>query len=205
MEYSSKILEQAVESFSALPGVGKKTALRHVLHLIKQDPKIIESFIHSLDKLRSELRFCAQCHNISETEVCSICSNPARDHSIICLVQDFRDILAVENTGQFKGIYHVLGGLISPLDGIGPNDLNIQSLVDKVNNDVVKEVILALNATMEGETTSFFVFKKLNSFPIVMSSIARGIAVGDELEYTDEVTLARSISDRVPFNDTLKR
>ncbi len=205
MEYSSKILEQAVESFSALPGVGKKTALRHVLHLIKQDPKIIEGFIHSLDKLRTELRFCTKCHNISETEVCTICSNPARDHSTICLVQDFRDILAVENTGQFKGIYHVLGGLISPLDGIGPNDLNIQSLVDKVNNDVVKEVILALNATMEGETTSFFVFKKLNSFPIVMSAIARGIAVGDELEYTDEVTLARSISNRVPFNDSLKK
>jgi recombination protein RecR len=205
MEYSSKILEQAVESFASLPGVGKKTALRHVLHLIKQDPKIIESFIHSLDKLRSELRFCVQCHNISETEVCSICSNSSRDHSVICLVQDFRDIIAIENTGQFKGIYHVLGGLISPLDGIGPADLNIQSLVDKVSANSVKEVILALNATMEGETTSFFVFKKLNPYPVMMSAIARGIAVGDELEYTDEVTLARSISNRVPFNDSLKK
>jgi len=205
MEYSSKILEQAVEAFASLPGVGKKTALRHVLHLIKQDPKIIEGFIHSLDKLRSELRFCKQCHNISESDVCTICSNTARDHSVICLVQDFRDIIAIENTGQFKGIYHVLGGLISPLDGIGPADLNIQSLVDKVSTNTVKEVILALNATMEGETTSFFVFKKLNSYSVVMSAIARGIAVGDELEYTDEITLARSISNRVPFNDSLKK
>jgi recombination protein RecR len=205
MEYSSKILEQAVESFASLPGVGKKTALRHVLHLIKQDPKIIEGFIHSLDKLRHELRFCKQCHNISETEVCSVCSNPSRDHSVICLVQDFRDIIAVENTGQFKGIYHVLGGLISPLDGIGPADLNIQSLVDKVSTGTIKEVILALNATMEGETTSFFVFKKLNPYHITMSAIARGIAVGDELEYTDEITLARSISNRVPFNDSLRK
>lgn len=205
MEYSSKILEQAVESFASLPGVGKKTALRHVLHLIKQDPKIIEGFIHAMDKLRNELRFCVQCHNISETEVCHICSNTSRDHSVICLVQDFRDIIAIENTGQFKGIYHVLGGLISPLDGIGPNDLNIQSLVDKVSEGKIKEVILALNATMEGETTSFFVFKKLNPFSVLMSAIARGIAVGDELEYTDEVTLARSISNRIPFNDTLKK
>ena len=188
-----------------MPGVGKKTALRHVLHLIKQDPKIIESFIHSLDKLRSELRFCIQCHNISETESCTICSNPSRDHSIICVVQDFRDIIAIENTGQFKGIYHVLGGLISPLDGIGPNDLNIQSLTDKVGKGNVNEVILALNATMEGETTSFFVFKKLNQYHVMMSAIARGIAVGDELEYTDEITLARSISNRIPFNDTLKK
>ena len=205
MQFSSKIIEQAVETFAQLPGVGKKTALRHVLHLIKQDPKIIEGFIHSLDKLRHELRFCVQCHNISETEICDICSNPSRDHSIICLVQDFRDIIAIENTGQFKGIYHVLGGLISPLDGIGPADLNIQSLVDKVSANSVKEVILALNATMEGETTSFFVFKKLNPYHIMMSAIARGIAVGDELEYTDEITLARSISNRVPFNDSLKK
>lgn len=205
MGYSSKILEQAVESFSALPGVGKKTALRHVLHLIKQDPKIIEGFIYSLDKLRSDLRFCIQCHNISESEICSICSNPSRDHSTICLVQDFRDILAIENTGQFKGIYHVLGGLISPLDGIGPNDLNIQSLIDKVSGKGIKEVIIALNATMEGETTSFFIFKKLHSFEIIMSAISRGIAVGDELEYTDEITLARSISNRVPFNESFKK
>lgn len=205
MEYSSKILEQAVESFASLPGVGKKTALRHVLHLVKQDPKVIESFIHAIDKLRHELRFCVQCHNISETEICSVCSNPSRDHSTICLVQDFRDIIAIENTGQFRGIYHVLGGLISPLDGIGPNDLNIQSLVEKVGQGKVKEVILALNATMEGETTAFFVFKKLNQHSVLMSAIARGIAVGDELEYTDEVTLARSISNRIPFNDTLKK
>lgn len=205
LEYSSKILEQAVESFAGLPGVGKKTALRHVLHLIKQDPKIIENFIHALGQLKNELQFCKTCHNISEAEICSICSNPRRDHSTICLVQDFRDILAIENTGQYRGIYHVLGGLISPLDGIGPSDLNIQSLVDKVSVGDVKEIILALNATMEGETTSFFVYKKLSPYTITMSAIARGIAVGDELEYTDEVTLARSIANRVPFNHSIKK
>jgi recombination protein RecR len=176
-----------------------------VLHLIKQDPKIIEGFIHSLGQLKTDLKFCVKCHNISESEVCSICSNKARDHSTLCLVQDFRDILAIESTGQYKGTYHVLGGLISPLDGIGPADLNIDTLVKKIAEGTIKEIILALNATMEGETTSFFVYKKLAPYTILMSAIARGIAVGDELEYTDEVTLARSIANRVPFNNSLKK
>jgi recombination protein RecR len=188
-----------------LPGVGKKTALRHVLHLIKQDPAVIEGFIHSLDQLKNELKFCVKCHNISESDVCSICANPNRDHTTLCLVQDFRDILAIEGTGQFRGIYHVLGGLISPMDGIGPGDLNINTLVEKISGGEVKEVILALNATMEGETTSFFIFKKLAPYTVLMSAIARGIAVGDELEYTDEVTLARSIANRVPFNNSFKK
>ena len=205
MEFSSKILEQAVEAFACLPGVGKKTALRHVLHLIKQDPKVIEGFIHSLDQLKTGLKFCSKCHNISETDICIICSNQRRDHSTLCLVQDFRDILAIESTGQYKGIYHVLGGLISPLDGIGPNDLHIATLVEKVGEGDVKEIILALNATMEGETTSFFIYKKLAPYTVLMSAIARGIAVGDELEYTDEITLARSIANRVPFGNAIKK
>ena len=176
-----------------------------MLHLIKQDPKIIEGFIHALDQLKNELQFCKKCHNISESDICSICANERRDHSTLCLVQDFRDVLAIENTGQYRGTYHVLGGLISPLDGIGPAELNIQSLVEKVSVGDVKEIILALNATMEGETTSFFIYKKLAPYTIMMSAIARGIAVGDELEYTDEVTLARSIANRVPFNHSIKK
>lgn len=205
MEISSKIIEQAVDSFSGLPGVGKKTALRHVLHLIKQDKAMIDAFIQSLEHLKSGLKFCTKCHNISETEVCTICSNSNRDNSILCLVQDFRDILAIESTGQFKGLYHVLGGLISPLEGIGPADLNIETLIQKASAGEIKEIILALNATMEGETTSFFIYKKLAPYNISMSAIARGIAVGEELEYTDEVTLARSIANRVPFNSAIKK
>ncbi len=205
MEISSKIIEQAVDSFSGLPGVGKKTALRHVLHLIKQDKAMIEAFIESLEQLKTGLKFCIKCHNISETEVCTICSNTNRDNSTLCLVQDFRDILAIESTGQFKGLYHVLGGLISPLEGIGPADLNIETLIQKASAGEIKEIILALNATMEGETTSFFIYKKLAPYNISMSAIARGIAVGEELEYTDEVTLARSIVNRVPFNNAIKK
>ncbi len=205
LEYSSKILEQAVESFACLPGVGKKTALRHVLHLIKQDPKVVDGFIHALTQLQTELKFCTRCHNISESETCTICSNTKRDHSTICLVQDFRDILAIESTGQYRGVYHVLGGLISPLDGIGPSELNIPTLVEKVSSGEIKEIILALNATMEGETTSFFIYKKLAAYDVIMSAIARGIAVGDELEYTDEVTLARSIANRVPFSNAIRK
>jgi recombination protein RecR len=205
VELSSKILEQAVSSFASLPGVGKKTALRHVLHLIKQEPTAIEGFITSLQNLKSQLRFCTSCHNISENEQCNICVNTARDHSVICLVQDFRDILAIESTGQFRGVYHVLGGLISPMEGIGPADLNIETLLEKAAKGTIQEIILALNATMEGETTSFFIYKKLASFNITMSAIARGIAVGEELEYTDEVTLARSIANRIPFSGSLRK
>jgi recombination protein RecR len=205
MELSSKILEKAVESFSQLPGVGKKTALRHVLYLLKQGPSTIDSFVESLNRLRDELRFCAICYNISESEICNICSNSSREHSVICLVQDFRDILAIESTRQFRGVYHVLGGLISPLDGIGPSDLNIDSLIEKVSKGNISEIILALNATMEGETTSFFIYKKLAPYNITMSAIARGIAVGEELEYTDELTLARSIANRIPFSGALRK
>jgi len=205
MEYSSKILEQAVEAFASLPGVGKKTALRHVLHLVKQGPKNIDSFNESIARLRSSLKFCSTCNNICETEICGICANPSRDHAIICLVQDFRDVLAVESTGQFRGVYHVLGGLISPLEGVGPGELNITGLVNRVSGGTVKEIILALNATMEGETTCFFIYKKLAEYDIILSAIARGLAVGDELEYADEITLARSIANRVPFQVALKR
>lgn len=205
MEFSSKILEQAVEAFAGLPGVGKKTALRHVLHLIKQGPKEMDAFIFAIEQLKSNLKFCKICHNISETEICSICGNAKRDSSTICLVQDFRDILAIESTGQYRGVYHVLGGLISPLDGIGPNELNITGLVEKVAAGGIKEIILALNATMEGETTSFFIFRKLAPYNVEMSAIARGLAVGDELEYADEITLARSIANRVPFQTALKK
>lgn len=205
MEFSSKILEQAVEAFAGLPGVGKKTALRHVLHLIKQGPKEMDAFIFAIEQLKSNLKFCKICHNISETEICSICGNTKRDSSTICLVQDFRDILAIESTGQYRGVYHVLGGLISPLDGIGPNELNIAGLVEKVAAGGIKEIILALNATMEGETTSFFIFRKLAPYNVEMSAIARGLAVGDELEYADEITLARSIANRVPFQTALKK
>ncbi|MGE0568388.1 MAG: recombination mediator RecR [Bacteroidia bacterium] len=204
MEFSSKILEKAVNAFATLPGVGKKTALRHVLHLIKQNDEDVNVFIEALQELKDDLTFCKNCHNISETEVCHICSNQARDQSTMCIVQDFRDVIAIERTGLYKGSYHILGGLISPMDGIGPSDLNIDTLLEKVSKGTVKEVIFAINATMEGETTSFFLFKKLAPYSLEISAIARGIAVGEELEYTDEVTLARSIQQRIPFSDSIK-
>lgn len=205
MEFSSKLIEQAVAHFSALPGVGKKSALRYVLHLIKQDAADVGNFSEVLKALKSDLKYCNNCHTISDHEICDVCSNPARNHQLICVVQDYRDVMAIENTGFYKGVYHVLGGLISPMEGIGPGNLTIQSLVDKVGAGNVKEVILALNATMEGETTSFFIFKKLAAYDVALSAIARGIAVGDELEYTDEVTLGRSIVNRIPYNNSLAR
>ncbi len=203
MEFSSKLIEQAVGHFSSLPGVGKKTALRYVLHLIKQDTNDVEGFSKVLNSLKHELKFCKSCHTISDNDICDVCANPLRNQQTICVVQDYRDVMAIENTGLYKGIYHVLGGLISPMEGIGPSNLNIDSLVEKVSQNKVSEVILALNATMEGETTSFFVFKKLASYQVTLSVIARGIAVGDELEYTDEVTLGRSIVNRIPYNNSL--
>jgi recombination protein RecR len=205
VEFSSKIVEQAVDAFSNLPGVGKKTALRFVLHVIKQDKSACENLSQLIKQLKSDLKFCVKCHNISETDSCHICSNTSRDNSIICVVQDYRDVMAIENTGLYKGHYHVLGGLISPLEGIGPSNLNIDSLVQKSDSGAVKEIILALNATMEGETTSFFIFKKLAPFNMRLSTIARGIAVGDELEYADEITLGRSITNRIPFDSLLRR
>lgn len=205
MEFSSKIIEQAVEAFGSLPGVGKKTALRFVLHVIKQDKQSSENLSKLILQLKTDLKFCIKCHNISETDTCHICANPNRDESIICVVQDYRDVLAIENTGLYKGHYHVLGGLISPLDGIGPSNLAIDTLINKLNNGTVVEIILALNATMEGETTSFYIFRKIAPHSIKLSAIARGIAVGDELEYTDEITLGRSITNRVPFDSLLKK
>lgn len=205
MEFSSKIIEQAVEAFAQLPGVGKKTALRFVLHVIKQDKSAVDEFSALVSKLKTDLKFCQKCFNISENLVCEICSNPLRDGSTICVVQDYRDILAIEKTGLYKGHYHVLGGLISPLEGIGPSNLNIESLIEKLKGNSVSEIILALNATMEGETTSFFIFKKIAPYDIKLSAIARGIAVGDELEYADEITLGRSITNRIPFDSLLKK
>ncbi len=205
MELGNKIIEQAVEAISKLPGVGKKTALRYVLHIVKNDLHSALQLSQSISQLKTELKFCKVCHNITEKEVCDICSNPVRDSSLICVVQDYRDVLAIENTGLYKGKYHVLGGLISPMDGIGPSQLNIDNLINRVSSGGINEIILALNTTMEGETTSFFVFKKLAPFNVNLSAIARGIAVGDELEYTDEITLGRSITNRVPFESLLKK
>ncbi len=205
MEFSSKIIEQAVDAFAQLPGVGKKTALRYVLHVIKQDIQQTENLSRLILQLKTDLKFCNKCHNISEHLVCDICSNTSRDESTICIVQDYRDILAIENTGLYKGLYHVLGGLISPIEGITPSNLNIETLVNKLNTNKVKEIILALNATMEGETTSFYIFRKVAPYNVQLSAIARGIAVGDELEYADEITLGRSITNRIPFDSLLKK
>jgi len=205
MEFSSKIIEQSVEAFAQLPGVGRKTALRYVLHVIKQDKSQVELLSKLLLQLKTDLKFCQKCHNISEQNICEICLNPLRDETTICVVQDYRDVMAIENTGLYKGHYHILGGIISPLDGITPSSLNIETLVNKVSAGNVSEIILALNATMEGETTSFYLFRKLAPYNIKLSAIARGIAVGDELEYADEVTLGRSITNRIPFDSLMKK
>jgi len=205
LEFSSKIIEQAVEAFAQLPGVGKKTALRYVLHVIKQDKTQSDNLSKLVAQLKTDLKFCNKCHNISEQDTCDICLNPSRDEATVCVVQDYRDILAIENTGLYKGHYHVLGGLISPLEGITPSGLNIESLIEKIGRNKVSEIILALNATMEGETTSFYIFRKIAPYSIKLSAIARGIAVGDELEYADEVTLGRSIINRIPFDSLLKK
>ena len=205
MEFSSKIIEQAVDAFAQLPGVGKKTALRFVLHVIKQEQYKTDNFSKLINQLKTDLKFCTKCHTISEQDICEICANPLRDEKIICVVQDYRDVLAIENTGLYKGHYHVLGGLISPLEGITPSSLNIESLTTKLEANVINEIILALNATMEGETTSFYIFRKIAPYQVKLSEIARGIAVGDELEYADEVTLGRSILNRIPFDSLLKK
>jgi recombination protein RecR len=204
MEFSSKLLEKAVNEMSQLPGIGKRTALRLVLHLLKQPEEQTRFLSESLVTMREEIKFCASCHNISDVDLCEICNNKNRNHKIICLVEDVRDVMAIENTNQFKGIYHVLGGKISPIDGIGPSQLNIESLVEKVKQGGIDELIFALSSTMEGDTTNFYIFKRLKDLTIKTSTIARGIAVGDELEYADEVTLGRSIINRVPFENTLK-
>jgi recombination protein RecR len=200
MQYSSKIIEQAVDAFSQLPGVGKKTALRYVLHLIKQNTDETSHLSQIIQQLKTDLKFCIKCHNICEQEYCEVCNNKSRDKSLVCVVQDYRDVMAIENTGLFRGLYHVLGGLISPMDGVGPGNLNIESLVQRVSEEEIKEVILALNATMEGETTSFYIYRKLAPHSVELSAIARGIAVGDELEYADEATLGKSLTNRMPFS-----
>lgn len=198
-EYPSALFERAVGEFSKLPGVGRKTATRLVLHMLRQQEQDVENFAEALTRLKKDVKYCIYCHSISDTEVCPICANPLRDHSIVCVVENIQDIIAVENTMQFKGVYHVLGGVISPMDGISPGDLQIESLVARVAEGNVKEVILALSPTMEGDTTNFYIFRKLADSNVKLSVIARGISVGDELEYTDEVTLGRSIVNRTPF------
>ena len=199
-QYPSKLLENAVEEFAKLPGIGRKTALRLVLHLLRQEPQVSRNFADALLTLSSEVKHCKVCHNISDTEVCPICSNPKRDATMVCVVEDIQDVMAVENTQQFSGLYHVLGGSISPMDGIGPSDLEIDSLVERVKAGGIDEVILALSSTMEGDTTNFYIYRKLSGLPVKVSIIARGIAVGDELQYADEVTLGRSIVNRTEFN-----
>jgi len=200
-QYPSRLLESAVQEFSKLPGIGRKTALRLVLYMLRLETEEVSQFTETLDRLKREVKFCRVCHNISDQDVCPICSDQRRDTSTICVVENIQDVMAVENTQQFTGLYHVLGGLISPMDGIGPSDLEIESLVSRVAEGDVKEVILALSSTMEGDTTNFYIFRKLASYDVKVSMIARGIAVGNELEYTDEVTLGRSILNRVPFED----
>lgn len=204
MEFSSKLLENAVNEMSQLPGIGKRTALRLVLHLLKQPESQTELLSESLTSMRSNINFCSNCHNISDSVLCEICSNTNRDKSIVCVVEDIRDVMAIENTSSYKGHYHVLGGKISPMDGIGPSELTIQSLVKKVESGVIDELIFALSSTMEGDTTNFYIFKQIEKFNIRTTTIARGIAVGDELEYADEVTLGRSIVNRIPFETSLK-
>ena len=198
-QYPSQLLERAVEAFSQLPGVGSKTALRLVLHLLRQSTEDVDSFADAVIRVKHDVKYCKVCHNISDNEVCSICSDPRRDASVVCVVENIQDVMAIENTQQFHGLYHVLGGIISPMDGIGPHDLEIESLVERVEEGTVKEIILALASTMEGDTTNFYISRKLKDTGVKLSVIARGISVGDELEYTDEVTLGRSILNRTPF------
>lgn len=199
-QYSSALLEKAVGEFAKLPGIGHKTALRLVLFMLRQGDNDVDQFVNAVSKMKREVKYCRVCHNISDTDVCPICSDHSRDAATICVVENVQDVLAVENTQQFHGLYHVLGGIISPMDGIGPADLEIDSLVNRVAAGGVKEVILALSSTMEGDTTNFYISRKLADYPVKLSVIARGISVGDELEYTDEVTLGRSILNRTPFN-----
>ncbi len=201
--YSSKLLEEAVNELSRLPGIGRKSALRLALHLLKQDKANVENFGRSIIRMRNEIMHCKHCHNISDSDVCEICANPKRDPNLLCVVEDIRDVMAIENTSQFIGLYHVLGGIISPMDGIGPNDLTINSLVERVKTEGIKEVVMALSTTIEGDTTNFYIYKKLKEFTIEISTIARGISIGDELEYADEVTLGRSIINRTPYHSSI--
>lgn len=204
-EYASTLLENAVNELSRLPGIGRKTALRLALHILRQDEKSGISLGQSIIDLRKGIRYCTVCHNISETETCAICSNPARDSSLVCVVESVKDVMLIESTGQFHGLYHVLGGLVSPMDGIGPSDLEIASLVERVGEGNIKEVILALSATMEGETTEFYIYRKLGTLPVKITRLARGVSVGNEIEYTDEITLGRSLINRTLFSESFNR
>jgi recombination protein RecR len=203
--YPSKLLEHVVDEFSKLPGIGKKTALRMALHLLKQDEDSVKQFGTAIIELRSKVMYCRHCHNISDTEVCEICSNPRRNKSLICVVENIRDVMSIENTMQYQGVYHVLGGIISPMDGIGPSDLTIDSLECKIAEGNVSEIILALSTTMEGDTTNFYIYRKVKHLPVTISTLARGVSIGDELEYTDQVTLGRSIINRMPFEGVFNK
>ena len=198
-QFPSKLLERAVNEFAKLPGIGRRTALRLVLHLLKQDAKMTDSLADSLKQLRNEVKYCHICHNISDTDTCELCANPRRDASTICVVENIRGVMAIENTGQFHGLYHVLGGVISPMDGVGPSNLELASLVERVRNNSVQEVILALSPTMEGDTTNFYISRQLAGLPVQLTTLARGLSVGDDLEYADEVTLGRSLVGRTPL------
>ena len=203
--YSSKLLENVVSEFSKLPGIGKKTAMRMALHLLRQDEESVKQFGQAVIRLRSEVMYCRDCHNLSDTELCEICSSPRRDHSMVCVVETVRDVMSIENTMQYQGVYHVLGGVISPMDGIGPADLTIDSLERKIASGTVSEIILALSATMEGDTTNFYIYRKVKHHAVTVTTLARGLSVGDELEYADQVTLGRSLINRMPFEDTFKK
>ena len=200
--FASPLLENAVNEFAKLPGIGRKTALRLVLHLLRQEPAVAECFGEAIVRLRREVHYCKVCHNISDADVCAICDDPSRDAATVCVVENIKEVMVVENTKQYRGLYHVLGGVISPMDGIGPADIEIDSLVARVAEGGIKEVILALSPTMEGDTTNFYIFRKLAPYQVKVSILARGVSIGDELEYTDEVTLGRSIVNRLPFDET---
>lgn len=199
-EFPSKLLESAVNEFASLPGIGRKTAFRLVMNLLRRDSDEVRKFGESIMKLHAEIHYCRICNNISDSEICSICSDEKRDRSVVCVVENIQDVIAIENTRQFKGLYHVLGGIISPIDGIGPSDLKIDSLEEKVRAGGIKEIIFALSTTMEGDTTNFYLYKRLNKYDAFLSTLARGVAVGDELEYTDEITLGRAIKNRNPYH-----
>lgn len=203
-KYPSVLLENAVNELASLPGVGRKTALRLALYMLRRDVSYTESFASALVALRKEVKYCRVCHNICDEEVCSICADPRRDHALVCIVENIKEVMAIENTGQFRGVYHVLGGIISPMDGVGPGDLQIDSLIQRVARGEVKEVVLALSTTMEGDTTNFFIYRKLSGHDVKVSVIARGVSIGDEIEYADEITLGRSIVNRTSFNDSIK-
>ena len=204
MDFPSSLVQKAVDEIAQLPGIGRRSALRLVLHLLRQPKDFSERLSSAIATLRQQIRYCNTCHNISDAGECSICANPLRNQEVLCVVEDVRDVMAIEATGQFKGRYHVLGGKISPMEGIGPQQLTIDALVGRVEKENIKEIIFALGSTMEGDTTNYFIFKKLNKFPLVFSAISRGIGVGDELEYADELTLGRSISQRIPFEASMK-